>query len=130
MMDGIMTGGCACASVRFAVRGSPLRAGLCHCMTCRKGHGSAFNPFMVFSREQVEISGTLQGWESSISYERLFCPLCGSRVVSRVTGDAELELSLGSFDEPGRFTPEYEVWITRREPWLQPLPVPQHNHAR
>jgi hypothetical protein len=123
-----MTGGCACGAVRFSVRGAPLRAGLCHCMTCRKAHAAAFNPFLVFDPAQVEIAGELRAWRSSAGYERRFCPACGSRVLG-VNGD-EVELSVGSFDEPALFAPEYESWTIRREPWLRPLDVPQHDRER
>ena len=100
------TGGCACGAVRFTIFGDPVRGGLCHCMTCRKAHASAFNPFMVFTEEQVEITGEIMPWESSPGYVRWFCPRCGSRVVGGAEG--EQEISLGSFDEPGQFTPQYE----------------------
>jgi len=53
----IRIGGCACGAVRFAVRGAPVRVGLCHCLRCRKAHASAFNPFAVFRREQLTVSG-------------------------------------------------------------------------
>ena len=124
----VRTGGCACGAVRFTTRGAPDRAGLCHCMTCRKAHASAFNPFVVFKAEQVEISGDLDSWESSPSYRRTFCKVCGSRIVGE--NDGEYELSIGSFDEPGAFVPQYESWIVRREPWLAPLPVPQFQRNR
>jgi hypothetical protein len=48
--DAGIAGGCACGAVRFAVRGAPVRAGLCHCLTCRKAHAAAFNPFVVYLR--------------------------------------------------------------------------------
>ena len=123
-----LTGGCACGAVRFRVTGSPRRAGLCHCLTCRKAHAAAFNPFVVFAAEQVEVEGATTVWESSPGYERRFCERCGSRVVN--LNGPEIELSAGSFDEPGRFRPEYESWILRREPWLRPLEVPQHCQDR
>lgn len=50
-------GGCACGQVRIRATGEPLRVGICHCMTCRKYHGTAFNAFVVFSRDQVTIDG-------------------------------------------------------------------------
>jgi hypothetical protein len=42
----------------------------------------------------------------------------------------EVELSVGSFDQPGLFEPEYELWIGRREPWLAPLDVRQFETNR
>ena len=123
--DTVISGGCGCGAVRFTARGKPVRVGVCHCLTCRKSHASAFNPFVVFRREQVVIQGMLATWQSSVSWTRSFCPACGSPVLSEYQGDPEVELSLGSFDEPGLFRPQYEMWVVRREPWLQPLDVPQ-----
>lgn len=120
------SGGCACGSVRFHVDGEPVRGGLCHCMTCRKAHASAFNPFLVFHRDQVTIEGELANWESSAGYHRLFCPRCGARVVGGDPRGDEVELSIGSFDDPGQFSPGYEMWTIRREPWLAPQNTPQH----
>lgn len=97
-------------------------------MTCRKAHASAFNPFAVFKAEAVEITGELRSWSSSPGYVRQFCNECGSRVIA-LNGN-EVEISLGSLDEPGVLEPQYESWITRREPWLAPLDKPQHAHER
>jgi hypothetical protein len=121
-------GGCACGAVRFVTRGSPVRAGLCHCLTCRKAHAAAFNPFVVFTRDQVERLGEVQVWESAPGHRREFCPRCGSRLFM-IEGD-EVEIAMGSFDDPSLFRPEYEVWVTRRETWLPPLDVPQHHRNR
>lgn len=123
-------GGCACGAVRFAVAGEPIRAALCHCMTCRKAHASAFNPFIVFKREQVELTGALASWKSSAHYDRRFCPMCGSRLAGFDDDGDEIELSLGSFDEVGVFGPQYESWVERREPWLKPLDLPQNEGNR
>ena len=94
-------------------------------MTCRKAHATAFNPFAVFNRQDVELQGELKDWESSPGYSRRFCPVCGSRVAS--VRDTEIELSLGSFDSTNVLAPRYETWIIRREGWLKPLDVPQHE---
>jgi hypothetical protein len=97
-------------------------------MTCRKAHGSAFQPFVVYSKGDVAITGEFKAWASSPDYLRLFCPICGSRIAG-IKGD-EIELSLGSFDEIGVHTPTYEVWTIRREPWLKPLSVFQFLQDR
>ena len=126
--DPILTGGCACGAVRFRAHGAPKRVGLCHCMTCRKAHAAAFNPFVVFDRERVEITGQLRTWSSSPGYHRRFCGVCGSHVVGENGG--EVELSVGSFDEWGALAPDYESWTIRREPWLAALGIPQFEHER
>jgi hypothetical protein len=95
-------------------------------MTCRKAHSAAFNPFVIFLRDDVELSGDIRAWRSSDSYERWFCPTCGSRVFGATIGSDELELSLGSFDMPALVSPQYESWVIRREPWPAPLPVTQN----
>ena len=123
-----LTGGCACGALRFTASSDPLRTGLCHCLVCRKAHASAFNPFVVFPAEAVEVTGAPRSWFSSSGYDRRFCGDCGSRILA-VNGD-EVEISLGSLDEPGLLAPEYESWVSRREPWLRPLDTPQHTANR
>jgi hypothetical protein len=121
----LRTGGCACGAVRFQTRGEPDRAGLCHCMTCRKAHAAAFNPFVVFAADQVEVTGETASWESAPGYDRRFCPRCGARVFGGHGG--EYEISLGSFDTPAEFAPQYESWVIRREPWLPDLGLPRND---
>lgn len=109
----------------------PLRAprvGLCHCMVCRKAHAAAFNPFVVFRADAVELTGEPRSWTSSPGYDRRFCGDCGSRVIA-FNGD-EVEISLGSLDEPGLLEPQYESWVVRRETWLPALDIPQHARER
>ncbi|WP_122465003.1 GFA family protein [Brevundimonas lutea] len=122
------SGGCACGAVRFRARAEPLRVGLCHCLTCRRAHGAAFNPFVVFDAAAVEVTGSPRSWFSSPGYDRQFCDACGSRVIA-LNGD-EVEISIGSLDEIGLLEPQYESWIVRREPWLSALDKPQHAHKR
>jgi hypothetical protein len=113
-----LRGGCACGQLTFETRGEPKRVGLCHCMTCRKVSGSAFNAFVIFAADQVTISGDLKNWSATGEGRRCFCPACGSQVFDRDAGD-EIEIKLGAFDEPNLFIPTYEAWTKRRESWLQ-----------
>ena len=109
-------GGCLCHGVRFKVSGAPLRVGICHCTDCRKSSGSIFSAFAIWpidAFEQTGFVGTYGG--------RSFCLTCGGRVAS--VRDDEAEVMIGSLDEtPTDLTPEYELWIDRRENWMLPLP--------
>ncbi|MGP0174960.1 GFA family protein [Pseudomonas sp. NCHU5208] len=114
-----ITGGCLCGQVRFTASGQPYRVGVCHCLDCRKYHGALFHASAIFPQEALTIEG-----ETGQYGGRHFCPRCGSSVFSR-TAD-EIELNLGSLDEPNQFTPTYELWTIRREAWLPPFPLGRH----
>ncbi|MEM9871329.1 MAG: GFA family protein [Pseudomonadota bacterium] len=104
-------GGCVCGKVRIVASGQPDRVGLCHCLDCRKHHGAPFYAAAVFAEEAVEIQGATAEYQG-----RHFCPTCGSSVFARSQG--EVEVHLGSLDDPSQFTPTYELWTARREDWL------------
>lgn len=112
-------GGCLCGAVRFTASGQPDRVGLCHCLDCRKHHGALFYAAAIYPQDAVTISGETRDYKG-----RHFCPVCGSSVFAR-TGD-EVELPLGSLDEPNQLVPSYESWTIRREAWLPPFPATMH----
>jgi hypothetical protein len=114
------TAGCLCGAVRLEARGRPYRVGLCHCLDCRKHHGSVFGGSAIFPEEAVTVTGETHSYAG-----RHFCPRCGSSVFAR-TGD-EIEIGLGAFDAPGQFAPTYESWTIRREPWLPAFPLARHH---
>lgn len=122
----VRSAGCVCGAVRLTVTGEPKRVGLCHCLRCRKAHGAAFNPFVVFDTAQVRWSGEVAHYQSSPAYNRMFCPVCGSRVAA-LSGPGEIEISVGTFDDEGQFAPQYEIWTAHREPWLPDLGLPSHR---
>ena len=102
------TGGCLCGNVQIVVSGPPYRVGLCHCLDCRKHHGALFHASAIFPQEAVTITGETGNYAG-----RFFCPRCGSPVFSR-TAD-EIEVNLGSLDEPNQLAPTYELWTILRE---------------
>jgi hypothetical protein len=117
-------GGCSCGNLRYAVAGEPLRIGLCHCTSCRQESGSMFTAFAVWPRAAFHSTGAFRTWEG-----RSFCPECGSRLFA--LRDDEAEIKLGTLDDaPTDLTPQYELWVWRREHWLTPLEVPQFQHDR
>ena len=112
-------GGCLCGKVRIVAAGRPYRVGICHCMDCRKHHGALFHASAIFPQDAVVVHGETRSYAG-----RCFCPNCGSSVFSR-SGD-EIEVNLGSLDEPDRLKPTYELWSIRREAWLPPFPDMKH----
>jgi hypothetical protein len=127
-LSAVFEGSCACGAVQFRAQGAPKRAGLCHCRTCQKVHGSAFNAFAVFDESRVQIRGNTARWESSPGYTRLACAVCSSTLGG--LNQTEIELSFTLFDTPDRIAPQYESWTRRRVGWLTALPLPQYPEHR
>jgi hypothetical protein len=107
---------CLCGDVRLVASGRPSRVGICHCLDCRKHHGTLFHAFAIFPKHAVKIDGETRAFAG-----RFFCPRCGSSVFGR-TGD-EIEVGLGALDTPDQLIPTYELWTIRREAWLPPFPL-------
>lgn len=116
-------GGCLCGQARYEVAGEPLRVGICHCLDCRKESGSAFACFAIYPAEALTYEGEIRTYQG-----RSFCPLCGGRLFTVTTEEAEIRF--GSLDEaPTDLAPSYELWIKRRERWLHPLPGTEQHHG-
>lgn len=115
-------GGCRCGAFRFTAEGEPYRVGICHCMDCRKQHGTFFQASAIFPEAAVTLEGETREYAG-----RHFCPNCGSQVFAR--SNDEIELNLGAFDEIDRFEPSYELWTIRRERWLPPFRL-AHRYER
>lgn len=113
------TGGCACGQVRFVASGRPYRVGVCHCLDCRKLHGTLFHASAIFPSDAVAIEGETRGYS-----DRFFCPKCGSQVFGK--SDDEIIVNLGALDVIDRFEPTYELWTIRREAWLPDFPMMRH----
>ena len=110
------TGGCLCGDVRIIASGNPYRVGICHCLDCRKYHGALFHASAIFPEDAVTIEGATGEFAG-----RHFCPRCGSSVFGRSVD--EIEVNLGSLDQPDQLVPTYELWTIRRESWLPPFPL-------
>ncbi|MES2436176.1 MAG: GFA family protein [Pseudomonadota bacterium] len=116
-------GGCLCGQLRITATGQPYRVGLCHCLDCRKYHGSLFHASAMFPEAAVTITG-----ESRTYAGRSFCPTCGSSVFA-LSGD-EVEVNLGCLDAANQLTPTYELWTIRREAWLPEFPLKGYERDR
>jgi hypothetical protein len=101
-----MTGGCQCRRVRYSVRLDSDDAYLCHCKMCRKATGGASIAFVNAPLDGFRWEGEPAWYRSSEIAERPFCSACGTPLGFRFVDDAtNMDITLGSFDEPGDFKP-------------------------
>ena len=115
-------GGCLCGKVRYSGEAEPIFAGLCHCTTCQKGTGSAFNAVVAVPKPAVTVTGTLTTYEGkgdtgSATYRR-FCPACGSplQVEAAIMADVVM-IPVGTLDDPSQVTPAMQIYCDSAQSW-------------
>lgn len=115
-----MTGGCQCGRVRYEVGIEDDEAYLCHCRMCQKATGGFAAAFKNVKRANVRWLTQEPDWyQSSPIAERPFCAACGTPLGFRYPDSASMDLTLGSFDEPGRFKPVSHFGAeSMHEAWL------------
>src|SRR5204862_5529010 len=75
----VLTGGCQCGAVRYALYAEPTNPHVCHCRMCQKAFGSYFAPFAgVPLGDFAWVTGTPGVFRSSQAAERGFCRDCGT----------------------------------------------------
>ena len=115
-----MTGGCQCGRVRYRVAVDGAEAYLCHCKMCRKATGGASIAFVGVPIGAVTWESEPDWYRSSPIAERPFCSRCGTPLGFRfVEGGRNVDLTLGSFDEPSRFRPVHNYAVESALPAWQ-----------
>lgn len=102
-----MMGGCACGRVRFTAAVENDDAYLCHCRMCQKATGGVSIAFKNFRKEAVNWEREPDWYESSPIARRPFCRSCGTSLGFAYPDSANMDLTVGSFDDPSRFRPKH-----------------------
>ncbi|MFT3972551.1 MAG: GFA family protein [Amaricoccus sp.] len=109
------TGGCQCGRVRY--RAASLgRANLCHCRMCQRATGNAFAPLVT--GHGVSFTGTPARFASSDVAERGFCRDCGTPLFYAAIGSPDVELMIGTLDDPESVSPALHYGVESRLGWL------------
>lgn len=127
-------GGCLCGSVRYHLEGDPLLVAICHCRHCQRQSGAPFSIVAGVAEPSLSITGETRTFhdkgDSGSTVERVFCPACGSPLVSRIEAVPGLVfLKAGTMDDPSSLVPSFEVYCDRRWPFLPDLAAEQHPLA-
>jgi len=116
------SGGCLCGSVRFTVKGTPIRMAQCHCRDCQRASGTGHMSNAIFRAEDVTISGETARYDSVADsgnvLTRHFCPTCGARLylTSKARPDM-LVMAAGAFDDMSWFEPQVVLFTRSRPHW-------------
>ncbi len=115
----ILTGGCQCGAIRFAVSALPVRVSICHCRMCQKASGAPFASFADIDRENFAWTrGEPAAFRSSSIADRGYCAACGTPLsFGRIDGD-RIEIMTGAFDRPDRVIPTQQFGTESRLGWV------------
>lgn len=115
----ILTGGCQCGAIRFAVKAPPLRVSICHCRMCQKASGAPFASFADIDKSDFAWTrGKPAAFKSSTIAERDFCRDCGTPLSFRRIDGERIEIMTGTFDRPDRVIPTRQYGTESRLGWV------------
>ncbi|MGF6781603.1 hypothetical protein P3T21_006839 [Paraburkholderia sp. GAS334] len=122
-----LTGRCMCGAVSYKISAQPVAVGLCHCDRCRPQAGSAFSTVMFVQRDAFEINGETAVFEdvgaSGMQALRRYCPQCGSPLMTEADVTPTLFfVKAGGLDQTDWLRPTFEMFVSRRMPWVSALP--------
>ena len=102
----VLTGGCQCGAVRFALKAVPVRVSICHCRMCQKAAGAPFASFADIEHTDFAwTKGQPASFRSSSIAMRDFCAACGTPLSFRRIDGPRIEIMTGAFDRPDRVIP-------------------------
>jgi hypothetical protein len=117
----LLTGGCQCGAVRYALTIPPRIVYVCHCRKCQRQSASAFGISAMVARDALRVTqGVPRHWfvagDSGRRYDCAFCPTCGSRLCHAGEGNAEISVKGGSLDEAPDLRAAVHIWTGRALP--------------
>jgi hypothetical protein len=117
----MLTGGCACATIRYRLAAEPYDTGWCHCRICQRVSGSCGMVFTTVALADFIIEqgmNRIGRFASTAFGERLFCLLCGSSLTIHVRHQpGEIDVAAGTLDEPDKVNPGFHLYAGSAPPW-------------
>ena len=115
------TGGCLCGAVRYEIEGPLPAPSACHCAQCRRHHG-ALGVYTLAPADRYKIKGNknLAWYQSSSGIRRGFCRVCGSKLFWERVGSGQLDVTLGTIDEPTGLKVEKDIYLADAGDYYDP----------
>ena len=115
----VLSGGCQCGAIRFAVTAVPVKVSICHCRMCQKASGAPFASFADIDKGDFTwTKGKPAAFKSSSIAERDFCRDCGTPLSFRRIDGPRIEILTGTFDRPDRIIPTRQYGTESRLGWV------------
>ncbi len=118
----VLTGGCQCGAVRYALYQSPKNVHICHCRMCQKAVGGPFAVIVPVMKTAFRVTrGTISHFMSSDVGRRGFCAQCGTPLTFDYPDGDDIGVMGGTLDEPDRAPPIVQYGNESRVSWFYRL---------
>jgi hypothetical protein len=110
-----LTGGCLCATVRYEATPAHRDGYYCHCRMCQLAFGNTRAAYLNLRKDQVRwLNGPPAYYASSKIARRGFCSTCGTPLSFEFLDGENMDLSVGSLDDPGALQPNEHFAVESR----------------
>jgi hypothetical protein len=128
----VLTGGCGCGAVRFALSEPPRSAAYCHCTRCQARTGTGAQASARVAPGSVTITGGtehVRDWTLEDGMAKSFCELCGCHLFARRRDGGEIAaVRMSAFDGDPGVRPSLRQFVAYAAAW-EPIPddgLPRH----
>lgn len=123
-----MSGGCQCGRVRFSAEIADDDAYLCHCRMCQRSSGNVSLAMKNVRKADVRWEHEPDYYRSSPIARRGFCSNCGTSLTFEFPDSDNMDLIVGSFDDPSRFRPTRHFGIeSAHRAWFDVTGLPEER---
>jgi len=123
-----MTGGCACGRIRYRVRVHDDEAYLCHCRMCQRATGGVSIAFKNVKKADFTWEREPDWYQSSPIARRPYCRECGTPLGFAFPDGENIDLTVGSFDDPSRFRPKHHFGVeSMHRAWIDTEGLPEYR---
>ena len=133
--EGVVSGSCACARMRFEIDARPQLMRHCHCGRCRHARGSAHATNLAYKLEALRFT---EGEELLVDFSlpgaqffgTAFCGHCGGAMPRRSPARGWVVVPAGSLDVDPEIHPMAHQYVGSKAPWFEITDgVPQHAES-
>jgi hypothetical protein len=128
-MTRTMTGGCQCGRIRYSAEIAPGDdAYLCHCRMCQRATGGVSIAFVNLKKTRVRWATEPDWYRSSPIARRPYCSACGTPLWFEYPESENIDLTVGSFDDPSPFVPRHHFGAeSLHEAWIDTKDLPRYR---
>ncbi len=125
MVGEVRSGGCACGSARYEVKGEPIFVNNCHCRQCQQQTGSPSVLNMFVETEQLallsgETTRHVVKAGSGGDHVIVRCARCGTALWSHYPrlGELGAGVRVGTLDNPADIRPDAVIYTAEKMEWV------------